>query len=273
MEFAGAEYVLGGGAVIFLWLGLYRLLPQKELGIEKSVRAPKRLKKRTLLAALFIILVIPLTIFFGVYYLGDRKYYFISLLIVLETLLPFLAMFEGRRAEVREIVVISVLCALGVAGRIVFFMIPEFKPLLAIIILSGICLGGEVGFFVGAMTGFLSNFFFGQGTWTQWQMFSLGIAGFLAGILFKKGILKKTRASVSAFGFFAALIVYGGIMNPASVLMVTANPTKEMIYSAYLMGFPIDLIHAVSTSFFLWFLSEPFIEKLDRIKIKYGILE
>ena len=151
-------------------------------------------------------------------------------------------------------------------------MVPEFKPLLAVIILSGICLGGEVGFLVGAMTGFLSNFFFGQGTWTQWQMFALGIAGFLAGILFKKGILRKTRVSVSAFGFFTALIVYGGIMNPASVFMVTANPTKEMIYSAYLMGLPIDLIHAVSTSFFLWFLSEPFIEKLDRIKVKYGIL-
>ena len=182
-------------------------------------------------------------------------------------------MFEKRRAEAREIVVISVLCALGVAGRIVFFMIPEFKPLLAIITLSGVCLGGEAGFLIGAMTGFLSNFFFGQGTWTQWQMFALGIVGFLAGVLCKKGIIRKTRLSLAAFGFFAALIIYGGIMNPASVFMVTANPTKAMIYSAFAMGFPIDLIHAVSTSFFLWFLSEPFIEKLERIKTKCGILE
>ena len=271
-EHKSAEYILGGVSIIFLWIGLLCLIPQKELGTTEKAPIVTKLKKRTLFASIMIVLAIPLTIFFGVYYLGDRKYYIISLLIVFETLLPFLTMFEKRRAEAREIVIISVLCALGVAGRIAFFMIPEFKPLVAIIILSGICMGGEVGFLTGAMTGFLSNFFFGQGVWTQWQMFALGIIGFLAGVVFQKGILPKTRLSISVFGFLSALVIYGGIMNPASVLMVTANPTKEMIYSAFLMGVPIDLIHAVSTGFFLWFLSEPFIEKLDRVKTKYGIL-
>ena len=264
--------ILGVVAVVLLWVGLSRFFSQKELSPIDSMPKRTDLTKRTLFASVLIVLVIPLTIFFGIYYLGDRKYYFISLLIVLETLLPFLAMFENRKAEAREIVLISVLCALGVAGRIAFFMIPEFKPLLAVVILSGLCLGGEVGFLVGAMTAFVSNFFFGQGTWTQWQMFALGIIGFLAGVLFQKGILKKTKLTISAFGFFSALVIYGGIMNPASVFMVTANPTKAMIYSAFLMGLPIDMIHAISTSFFLWFLSEPFIEKIERIKTKYGIL-
>ena len=270
-SFKGEEYILGGISVIFLWLGLNGLLPQKELGT-RAKPTGSGFKKRTLLATFLIVLVIPLTIYFGVYFLGDRKYYFISLLIVLETVLPFFAMFENRRAEAREIVLISVLCTFGVAGRIVFFMIPEFKPLLAIIILSGVCLGGEAGFLTGAMTGFVSNFFFGQGPWTQWQMFALGIVGFLAGTIFGSGAVRKTRLSLSGFGFFAALIIYGGIMNPASVFMVTANPTKEMIYSAFLMGFPIDIIHALSTAFFLWFLSEPFVDKIERIKIKYGLL-
>ena len=267
------KHLLGAVAVVLLWCGLSCLLPQKELFPADKIPQKTRLTKRTLFASFLIVLVIPLTIFFGVYYLGDRKYYFISLLIVLETLLPFFAMFENRKAEAREIVLISVLCALGVAGRIAFFMVPEFKPLLAVVILSGICLGGEVGFLVGAMTAFLSNFFFGQGTWTQWQMFALGIIGFLAGVLFQKGILKKTKLEISAFGFFSALVIYGGIMNPASVFMVTANPTKAMIYSAFLMGLPIDMVHALSTSFFLWFLSEPFIEKIERIKTKYGLLK
>ena len=272
----GAEMpkrLLGAVAVVLLWCGLSCLFPQKELSPTDRFPQKTGLTKRTLFASVLIVLVIPLTIFFGVYYLGDRKYYFISLLIVLETLLPFFAMFENRKAEAREIVLISVLCALGVAGRIAFFMVPEFKPLLAVVILSGICLGGEVGFLVGAMTAFVSNFFFGQGTWTQWQMFALGIIGFLAGVLFQKGILKKTKLTISAFGFFSALVIYGGIMNPASVFMVTANPTKAMIYSSFLMGLPIDMVHALSTSFFLWFLSEPFIEKIERIKTKYGILK
>ncbi|MBR4172962.1 MAG: ATP-binding cassette domain-containing protein, partial [Clostridia bacterium] len=222
--------------------------------------------------ALIMAVIVPLTVLFGVYFLGDRKYYFISLLIVLETLIPFFAIFEKGKKGAREVVVVSVLCAIGVAGRIAFFMIPQLKPLLAVVILSGVSLGGEVGFLVGAMSGFLSNFFFGQGPWTPWQMFALGLIGFLAGVVFGKGILKKTRLSLALFGFFSALLIYGGIMNPASVLMVTTDVNWGMIYSAFLVGFPIDLVHAASTAVFLWFLGKPFIEKMERIKIKYGLL-
>lgn len=52
-------------------------------------------------------------------------------------------------------------------------------------ILAGVGLGAEAGFLTGAMAGFVSNFFFGQGPWTPWQMFSFGIIGFLAGLLFR----------------------------------------------------------------------------------------
>lgn len=273
VDFYGKNYILGGAAIVFLGFFLRCFFVQKELGTEKSTDNRKGLKKRTTLASVFILLLIPFTIFFGIYYLGDRKYYFISLLIIIETILPFFMLFEKRKAEAREIVIVSVLCAIGVAGRAAFFMIPEFKPLLAIIIISGVCMGAETGFLVGAMTGFVSNFFFGQGPWTPWQMFALGIIGFIAGITFYTGFFRKTRYSLSVFGFFAALIIYGGIMNPASVLMVTQNPTKEMIYSAFLVGFPVDFIHAMSTAFFLWFLSGPMIDKLERIKQKYGLLE
>ena len=272
VRFAGKSYVLGAAAIVFSGLCAASFLPDKGRRLKSAVYTGKA-RKRTRLAAWLILLAIPLTIFFGIYYLGDRKYYFISLLIVLETFLPFLMIFGNRRAQAREIVLVSVLCAIGVAGRAAFFMVPEFKPLLAVIIISGVCMGCETGFLVGAMSGFVSNFFFGQGPWTPWQMFALGIVGFLSGIIFGRGILKGTRLSLSVFGFFAALLVYGGIMNPASVLMVTAEPTKEMIYSAFLMGFPVDLIHAMSTALFLWILAEPMAEKLERIKIKYGLLE
>ena len=60
-------------------------------------------------------------------------------------------------------------------------------------------------------------------------------------------------------------------MNPASVLMMTDAPSKEMIVSAYITGLPFDLIHSLSTAFFLWFLEKPMTEKLDRIKLKYGL--
>ena len=249
--------------------------PQKDIGIE-VIQVPKsdrKLPKRTLVATFLILLLIPLTIYIGVFFLGDRKYYFISLLIILETMIPFCMVFESRKPKARELIVISVLCAIAVAGRAAFFMLPQFKPVVALVIIAGVCFGGETGFLVGAVTGFVSNFFFGQGPWTPWQMFAFGIIGFIAGILFKKGFLRKTKASLCIFGFLVTFIIYGGIMNPASVIMWQSKINWDMIESAYVMGIPFDLIHALSTSFFLWFISEPMIEKLERIKIKYGLVE
>jgi len=249
--------------------------PQKNIGIEviQTPKSDRRLTKRTLTAAFLILLLIPLTIYTGIFFWGDRKYYFISLLIIIETIIPFCMVFESRKPQAREVIVISVLCAIAVAGRAAFFMLPQFKPVIAIVIIAGVCFGGETGFLVGAVNGFISNFFFGQGPWTPWQMFAFGIIGFLAGILFKKGFLRKTKLSLCIFGFLATLLIYGGIMNPASVIMWQNKLHSDMITTAYTMGAAFDLIHSLSTAFFLWFISEPMIEKIERIKIKYGLIE
>lgn len=146
--------------------------------------ADNRISRRTLLAAMLILVIIPGTILFGVFFLNDRKYYFISLLIVIYTMVPFVMVFENRKPQARELIVIAVLSAIAVAGRGAFFMLPQFKPVVAIVIITGVCFGAESGFLVGAVAGFVSNFFFGQGPWTPWQMFCFGIIGFIAGIFF-----------------------------------------------------------------------------------------
>ncbi len=246
---------------------------------EKQSEPPKQIKpkkekkhcKKALQSSLFILLLIPITIYMGFLFLGSRKYYFISLLVILQAMIPFFMMFESRRPKARELVVISVLCAIAVAGKAVFFMLPQFKPVIALIIIAGVCFGGETGFLVGSVSGFVSNFFFGQGPWTPWQMFSFGIIGFVAGMLIKKGILKKTRTSLCIFGFLATFFIYGGIMNPASIIMWQNKITWEMMGTAYITGLPFDLIHSFSTVIFLWFISMPMLEKLERVKIKYGL--
>jgi uncharacterized membrane protein len=195
------------------------------------------------------------------------------MLIILETMLPFVLIFEGRKPQARELIIIAVLCAIGVAGRTAFFMLPQFKPVAAIVIIAGVAFGGETGFLVGAVTAFVSNMFFGQGPWTPWQMFAFGIIGFLAGILFRKGILRRNTIALCIFGGLATFLIYGGIMNPASVLMYEAKPTMEMFYVAYIRGIPFDLIHAVATVVFLFSIAKPMLEKLDRVKLKYGLIE
>jgi energy-coupling factor transport system ATP-binding protein len=170
-------------------------------------------------------------------------------------------------------VILSVLSALAIGGRAVFFALPGFKPVAAMVILTGVAFGPEAGFMVGTMTMFCSNVLFGQGPWTPWQMFAIGIIGLLSGVLFRKGLLHRDRFSLCAFGGLAIFLIYGGIMNPASILMYQPNPTWKMILTACITGVPADAIHALATVLFLWFLSEPMLEKLDRVKVKYGLME
>lgn len=259
-----------------LAITLTAIIPGKDLDApDFSIQVPKgkrKLTKRTLIAMVMVLVAVPLTIYCGVFFLGDRKYYFISLMILLETMLPFIFVFESKKPKAREIIIIAVLCAIGVAGRAAFFMLPQFKPVIAIVIISGVCFGGETGFLVGAVTAFTSNMMFGQGTWTPWQMFAFGIAGFLAGILFRKGLLRKRRNSLCIFGALTTFFICGFILDTGSALMWQAKPTIKSMMTYYTTGIPFNIIHATATSFFLWFASEPMIEKLDRIKIKYGLI-
>ena len=233
----------------------------------------RRLRKRTAAATVLILLLIPLTLFVGVHFLEGRKYYFISLLILLECMLPFFLIFEGRRPQARELVLIAVLVAMNVAGRAAFFMLPEFKPVVAMTILAGVAFGGETGFLVGAMTMLVSNMLFSQGPWTPWQMFAMGIVGWLAGVLYRKGVLRRSRLSLCVFGVFCSTVVYGGIMNPASALMWAGKLSWPILLSYYITGIPVDLVRAAATAAFLLLGAEPMLEKLDRIKTKYGLAE
>ena len=232
-----------------------------------------KLSARTKLMLGLSLLAIPVTIWLGLKIGGGRKYLLTSVLIVMETMLPFFLVFEGRKPQARELVILSVLSALAIGGRAVFFALPGFKPVAAMVILTGVAFGPESGFLVGAVTMLTSNVLFGQGPWTPWQMFGMGAMGLLAGICFRKGLLNRDRLSLSVFGGLSVFLVYGGILNPSSVLMYQSKINLKMILTAFITGLPADTVHALSTVFFLWILSESMLEKLDRVKVKYGLIE
>ncbi len=231
------------------------------------------LSGRTKLASVLSLLLVPLTIFIGIVYFGKRSYGVVSILVLLECMAPFALIFEGRKPKARELVLIAALCALAVAGRAALFMLPGFKPVAALVILSGVAFGGETGFLVGAMSMLTSNVLFGQGPWTPFQMFAMGLIGFLAGVSFQKGLLRAGRAPLAIFGAVSVVLVYGGIMNPASAILYHPNLSLSVLKAYYLTGVPFDLVHAAATALFLWFGAEPMLEKLERVKRKYGLTE
>ena len=231
------------------------------------------LSGRTKLASVLSLLLVPLTIFIGIVYFGKKSYGVVSILVLLECMAPFALIFEGRKPKACELVLIAALCALAVAGRAALFMLPGFKPVAALVILSGVAFGGETGFLVGAMSMLTSNVLFGQGPWTPFQMFAMGLIGFLAGVSFQKGLLRAGRAPLAIFGAVSVVLVYGGIMNPASAILYQPNLSLSVLKAYYLTGFPFDLVHAAATALFLWFGAEPMLEKLERVKRKYGLTE
>ena len=107
----------------------------------------------------------------------------LTLVVVLASIVVFFASYEASRPRLRDIMPTVVLAALAAAGRILFAPIPDFKPVSAIAIIAGVAFGRKSGFMVGALAALASNFFFGQGPWTPWQMYAWGLVGYGAGLL------------------------------------------------------------------------------------------
>ena len=275
----GRKYLVLYGVMIAAILGLLvaiRPITQKRNEDIVMDSVGHGFGKRTVVSIVAVLVLIPATIWFGVARLGDKKYFFISLLVLLEAMLPFFVSFEDRKPKVRDIVTLAVMCALAVTGRTAFFMLPNFTPVMAIVIIAGVAFGCEGGFITGAMTMFVSNFIMGQGPWTPWQMFAMGLVGFLAGLFFVGSSVRTrnmTKLGLCIFGALICIVVYGGIMNPASVIMWQPNVNFSMIMASYVTGFPFDLAQATATVIALWLVARPFLEKLDRVRIKFGVLK
>lgn len=174
-------------------------------------------QKRRRMAALLIFLAIPAIIAVFVLVFHQSYYLPISFLILAVTILPFFMVFERRKPKAREIVLIAMMCAITVASQVALHIVLPLQIGTAMIILSGISLGPEAGFLIGALSRLVCNFYMGQGPWTPWQMFCWGILGFLAGLAFNNQTeqLKSRRFSVVigpvislVFAFIAAYVSY-----------------------------------------------------------------
>ena len=229
------------------------------------------MKKSHIAMLLIFLLVIPATLFFGLRLTG-RAYYLTSTLVIAEILVPFLLAFEDRKPQARELVVLAVLSALAVAARVAI-PIPSFKAIFAVIMLSGIAFGPESGFLVGAVSAFASNFFYGQGVYTPWQMFAYGAGGMLAGFLFSKGRLPQKPVVMAIFGLLATLFFVGPLLDTCSVFLMLPVVNLQTAWPLYLSGFPVNLSQGVCTFLTMLLFGRPLLEKLDRVKLQYGMTE
>lgn len=217
---------------------------------------------------LCVFLVAPLIVLCGVFFLGDRKYAFVSLALSVVACIPFFVSFEKGKNDARRIVIIAVMTALSVAGRFVFAPIPFFKPVTAIVIITAIYLGAEAGFITGAFSAVVSNFYFGQGPWTPFQMFAWGLIGFLAGLLAKR--LLESKVLLIIFGALSG-VAFSFIMDVWTTLWADGTFNIARFIASITTAAPFTVVYMVSNVIFLLLLTKPIGRKLQRLKIKYGI--
>lgn len=201
------------------------------------------------------------------------------------SVMPFYMVFDRKKAQARDLVPIALMAAMCVVGRVAFAIVPlpNFKPVSAIVIITGVAFGPEAGYLTGALAALLSNFLFGQGPWTPWQMFTWGMIGFLAGVLYKAGVFgqvgtisanengkRKKPIALCIFGFFCGLL-YGWIMNLQHLIGYVRPLNWVSILVTYANSIYFDVSHGICTFLVLWIAGEPWIRKLLRIKKKFGL--
>lgn len=224
----------------------------------------KALMLFTVLGSLVFVLI------WQVLFAKSINYYISSIVVLVLSMLPLFAVFEAKSLTARDLTLTATLIALAVVGRAAFYLIPQVKPIAAIVIASAVCLGSQRGYIIGAFSAFVSNFIFGQGIWTPFQMVALGTVGLLAGLVFQR--LKVNRYTLSVVGFFLASFVYGIIVDMSTVLSVYGNNiTLKGALSVYASGAVFNLVFGVSTAVFLFLFGMPFITKIERISTKYAI--
>lgn len=232
------------------------------------------------LSLAIMVLLVPLAVV--LFTRLKQSFYLSGLTIIVLTIAAFFLHFESRKPQARELVLLAVLCALAVASRAAFGFVPHFKPMLAIVMLTGIAFGPEAGFLCGAISGFASNFIFGQGPWTPWQMFAYGIGGMLAGLFALCGILKKSPRAwrdggwrdilgLTVFGFLCILLVVGPLLDTSTFFMAGFSTSSPL--AIYLAGVPVNCVHGSAVALTMLLFGKPLLDRLRRIQIKYGMME
>lgn len=191
-----------------------------------------------------------------------------SFLIVLGVVLAGFAWYERSRPPARVVALVAALAALAIAGRIAFAAFPNVKPTTDVVIFAGYALGGAPGFAVGALAALVSNFWFGQGPWTPWQMAGWGLCGTLgAALALGRGAEVGRLRLAAACG--VAGILYGALMNFSLMATYGGDLSWERFWVLMGRAAPFDIAHALANVAFALLAGPAMIRMLTRFRRRF----
>jgi energy-coupling factor transport system substrate-specific component len=175
--------------------------------------------------------------------------------------------YERSRPPSQVVALVAALAALAIAGRIAFAAFPNVKPTTDIVIFSGFALGPAPGFAVGALTALVSNFWFGQGPWTPWQMLGWGLCGVLGAALALGGRNVARLTLAAACGL--AGIAYGALLNFSLMATYGGELSLERFLAFETRGIPFDAAHAIANFAFALVAGPAMVRMLIRFRERF----
>jgi len=178
--------------------------------------------------------------------------------------------YERSHPSSKVLALVATLAALAALGRVAFAPLPNVKPTTDIVLLSGYALGGAPGFAVGAAGALASNFFFGQGPWTPWQMAAWGLCGVIGAALAAVAGRRLGRVPL-AIACGAAGFLYGAILDFSTWVTFSGSHTlgQFVVYSG--TSLPFNVAHAVGNVLFCLAFGPAFVRALLRFRERFAV--
>ena len=178
--------------------------------------------------------------------------------------------YERSHPSARVLALVATLAALAALGRVAFAPLPNVKPTTDIVLLTGYVLGGAPGFAVGAIAALASNFFFGQGPWTPWQMAAWAGAGLIGAGLARVAGRELGRVSLAAACAVAGLL-FGAVMNFSHWVTYSGDHTLAKLGTVFATSLPFDLAHATGNALFCLAFGPALVRALRRYRMRFEV--
>lgn len=178
--------------------------------------------------------------------------------------------FNQYQHSVRELMIIVVMTSIAVVGRVSFFFIPSVSPMIPIVMITGIYFGRKEGYIVGMFAAFMSNFFFTQGPWTPFQMFTTSLIGYISGVPLWKETLKKSNIGTIILAVVSG-IMYSLLMDIWTVLSIDGYFNLKRYFIVLVPAIPYMVTYSMSNVIFMLVLKAPFGEKIRELQHKYKL--
>lgn len=224
----------------------------------------KKKKYETAVLVCAAVAAVAVLLVYTIYY--RTSYALFSAMLLLLCMVPAFLHFERNAKKTHVIVAVAVMSALAAGGRILFAALPSVKPTTAIVLVTGVLFGSRIGFITGALGALASNFFFGHGPWTLWQMVAWGLCGLVGGLFYNQ---KETlpRWLLCAVGALMA-VLFNLLMNAWHIIGFVAQINWQTILATLAASLYFDAVHVASTVVFLFLFGKSWMRKLLRLQRK-----